>query len=276
MRALASLLLAPLLLPSDALADLPLTVEDLLTAHQRYRVEANMEYQNREDSDLSAAYRESLDSSRLSLGLRYGLSLDTEWFVRATAFTFKQRRQLGDRIESDSQADWGRLLAGVNHRFSADNRTPALLGFVSVNLADNAPSDDASIEYFHGGSVGLTTYRSLDPLLLSAVLRYEYRAERDFGDLTVDPGDSITFSPQAAFAVNHWVTLTGGFQWEWRESARWLDRDASIDRTRTSLLLGLGYTWNEDLTISLNGQFAVTDTEGSSLSLAVVYKFDDG
>ena len=126
-----------------------------------------------------------------------------------------------------------------------------------------------------GGTAGITTYRSLDPLLLSAVVRYDYRSDRSHDGEIIDPGDSLSLSPQVAFAVNHRVTLTGGVRWEWRQGGRVRGGGVSIDRTRTGLLMGIGYDWSEALTVSLNGQFAVTDQGGSALGLTVVYRFHD-
>lgn len=264
-----------LLVPAVS-ADLPLTVEDLFTAHHRYRLETSLEYRNWESSDVSLGYLQGVDTAVLSAGLRYGATLNTELFVKAYAYAADQRQQVLGTTRSRSDSDWSRVLVGMNHRFSPDNATPALLGFTTLDLVENGVGEGTTVEYTSGGSFGLTTYRSLDPLLLSAVLSYTWRSEREVSSIDVDPGDSLAFSPQVAFAVNHLVTLTGGFRWEWRESARWEHRDATIDRTRTSLLLGLGYNWSEDFTLSINGQFAVTDHEGSSLSVSAVYRFDDG
>ncbi len=256
-------------------ADLPLTVEDILTAHHRYRIEANLEYSNREYSDLSSGYISSSDLALLSIGSRWGWSLQTELLVRAYGYQSQVRVRQEGRSDETGDADWSRLLVGINHQFSGDSNTPALLGFASVDLLDKPGVPGAKVGSARNINLGLTTYRSLDPLLLSAVVMYEYRAAYDINELEVEPGNSFSFSPQFAFSANHLVTLTGGIRWEWRDSPRVAQKNLTIGRNRTSLLLGMGYSWNEDVSISLNGAFSVTDSEGSSLNMSVVYKFDD-
>ena len=166
-------------------------------------------------------------------------------------------------------------MLGVNHQFLPDNKTPALLGFFTLDLVENPVERGSDKHYGRNASVGFTTYRALDPLLLSAVARYDHRGDYRVDGFTFDPGESFSLTPQLAFAVNHLVTLTGGIRWEWHDSSRLKGRDLTINRTRTSLLAGLGYSWSEDLSVTLNGEFAVSDVAGSKLGIRVVYKFDD-
>jgi hypothetical protein len=259
----------------SAQADLPLAVEDILTAHHRYRVETNLEYSNREYSDLSSGFVSSSDLALLSVGLRWGWTLRTELFARVYGYQSQVRLQQGQNQTERNDTDWSRVLVGVNHQFSDDDQTPALLGFATVDLLDNPGVEGADVGVARNINLGLTSYRSLDPLLLSAVAMYEYHTEYDVGEVTLEPGNSFSLSPQFAFAVNHLVTLTGGVTWEWHDSPR-VDRESlTITRSRTRLLLGMGYSWSEDISLSLNGAFSVTDSEGSSLNASVVYKFDD-
>ncbi len=260
---------------SAAAAELPLRVEDLLTAHHRYRFESSVEYRNREYSDLSSGYISSTDLSLLSLGLRWGWTLRTELLARAYAYQSYTRTRVADDEERRFDADWSRVLVGINHQFSDDAATPGLLGFATIDVWDKPGHPDADTGSGRNITAGLTAYRALDPLLLSAVATYEYRGEYQIDDIALEPGNSLSLSPQFAFAVNHLVTLTGGLRWQWYDSPRLEQQNLSISRNRTSLLLGLGYSWNEDVSISVNGDFAITDAEGSSVKLSVVYKFDD-
>jgi hypothetical protein len=269
-------LASPLLvLTRPAVADLPISVEDIFTAHQRYRFESKVEYANFENSDLSGAYLESSDVSALSLGMRYGWTLRTEVYGQAYGYYAASRRRVGTAQSERSGGDFSRLVLGVNHLVSADNNTPALLAFFGLNAVEKPQVAGADTEYAKGATIGLTSYRSLDPLLLSAVFRYDYQQQRNVGGHELAPGDSLSLSPQVAFAVNHLVTLTGGINWEWHDSPRYREQNLSIDRTRTSLVMGIGYNWSEDVTVSFNGKFAVTDAGGSSLGVTLVYKFDD-
>lgn len=256
-------------------ADLPLSVEDLFTAHHRFRLETGLEYSNQELSEPITGSARATDVAVASLGLRYGLTRRLELFGRVYGYYSQTRTQNALGLETDASGDWNRVVAGANFQFSADNRTPALLGFAAFDLVENPADPALALRYGNSASMGLTLYRSIDPLLLSAVVRFDYRADYQQGDVGIQPGHGLVISPQTAFAINHLVTLTGGLRWEWRQGVQVQGRQLTLDRTRTSVLLGLGYNWSEDITVSFDGEFAVTDNSGASMSLNVVYKFND-
>jgi hypothetical protein len=256
-------------------ADLPLSVDDLFTAHHRYRLETGLEYSNREFSEPLAGYAQGSDVLVGSIGLRYGLTLHTELFTRVYGYHSQTRVQDALGLQVDSSTGWNRVVAGANIQFSADNKSPALLGFAALDLVENPADPALALRYASSASLGFTTYRSLDPLLLSTVVRYDYRAGYQEQGVRVQPGHGLVISPQAAFAINHLVTLTGGLEWEWRQGVQVQGRQLTLDRTRTSVMLGLGYNWSEDITVSFNGEFAVTDSAGASMSVNLVYSFDD-
>jgi len=145
-------------------ADLPLTIEDLLTAQDRYRVDLDLYYFNDSDRSTALGYRSNTDYFNLDLGVRYGWSLDTELSMSSSWRHQEVRSQQFNQRQTDKDGDFSRLSFGVNHKFSPDNDTPALLGFVNANWNHNDAWDNEALS----GSVGVTTYRSLDPILLSA------------------------------------------------------------------------------------------------------------
>jgi|GEM_PF-6158061 len=178
-------------------ADLPLTVEDILTAQDRYRVDLDFYYFNDSDHSSALGYRSNTDYFNLDVGMRYGWSLDTE-LSASSSWRYQEVRsqQFGQR-KRKSDGDFSRFSFGVNHKFSPDNDTPALLGFVNVNWNQNDNWDEGALS----GSVGVTTYRTLDPLLLSASLSYRVSQSYGNNDRHVNPGDSLIFSPSLSFAA---------------------------------------------------------------------------
>ena len=277
---------------SWAHADLPLTVENLLTEANRWRIEMGVTYAGSDQRNIDARFttlqtgpsqfitlpaivgtaRQNRDTLILTPGLRYGLSLNTELYTRFSAI-FDDTRTLNlgggqhrfTRKLSDAQL-------GINHRFSDDNRTPAFLGFLEIALAENAALSGNDWSYGRSGLIGFTTYRSTDPIVLALTSGYRFSLERNTAGVTVDPGDLLFLNPSIAFAVNNEITLTTGLQWQWQQQEAVNDIETGIRTTRSQIELGLGYSWSRQTTLQLNTRADVTGDSGAQISLSWIYK----
>jgi len=119
----------------------------------------------------------------------------------------------------------------------------------------------------------LTTYRAIDPLVLSLTAGYRYTDERDVKTDVVNPGDFLYLNPSIAFAVNSEVTLTTGMQLSWRGNDKVNDAETGIDTSKTKLELGLGYGWSKRLTLNLNTRSDISGNSGSEVNFTASYKF---
>lgn len=131
-------------------ADLPLTIEDLLTVEKRWCADVNLVYANSDRRNVDSRYgtiqtapgqfisvpvavgqaRQNLDLLTLSSGVRYGLSLDTELYGRLGAVAQSVRTLDADGPTDNSSEKFSDAWIGINHRLSEDNKTPALLVFI--------------------------------------------------------------------------------------------------------------------------------------------------
>jgi len=91
---------------------------------------------------------------------------------------------LCQRLLSTTSSGWrlqGRhLTLGVNHRFSLDIiDTPTLLGFLDVFAVENI-SESAPPKLIHARTwrAGISTYRRIDPVVLSLMAAYRYAGSR--------------------------------------------------------------------------------------------------
>ena len=223
---LASLLISGF--TNTALADLPLTVEDLLTAQNRYRLEFGVNYANSDRRNIDSQFdliqtgsgsfvllpvnvgevRSNSDFLAMRLGFRYGVTKDTEVFTRLTATADDVRIQNSIGTDSRSSQQLSDFVVGVNHKFSPDNDTPALLGFAEVSLAENTATDSSDFVYGKTGQIGFTTYRAIDPVVLSLTAGYRYAGKRNVKNQSIDPGDLLFINPSVGFAVNNGKRLT--------------------------------------------------------------------
>lgn len=291
-RLLLTLLCFVIALPA-ARADLPLTIEDLLTAEKRWRADVNLVFASSDRRNVDSLYgtiqlgptqfvtlpvsvgeaRQNRDVFALSIGARYGMSLDTELYSRLSGISQSTRTAGADGLFSDDENRFTDAWFGINHRFSNDNDTPALLGFAELALAENVARSGSDLVHGKTMMVGITTYRATDPLVLSLTTGYQYSIEREIDKQEINPGDFFFINPSIAFAVNHEVTLTTGVQMRWQQRDRVNSSSQGIRTTQTKVDLGMGYAWSKRTTIQVNTRFDVSGDGGSEFGMTFLYKF---
>jgi len=275
-----------------ARADLPLTVENLLTEANRWRIEMGVTYAGSDQRNLDARFttlqtgpgqfitlpavvgtaRQNRDTLILTPGLRYGLSLDTELYTRfSTIFDDTRIQNIGGNSHRFTKK-FSDVQLGINHRFSYDDQTPACLGFIEIVLAENTAFSGNDWSYGRTGLVGFTTYRSTDPIVLALSGGYRFSLERNTPAGHIDPGDVLFINPSIAFAVNNLVTLTSGLQWQWQQQEVVNGIETGIRTTRSQIELGLGYAWSRQTSLQLNTRADVTGDSGIQVSLVWIYK----
>jgi hypothetical protein len=279
-----SVFLGLLISAGSANAELPLTVEDLITEKGDFKLDLSLTYSNVDQdniepgqsilvqtSDSSFVYIPSLygtsqtnvDTLIGTVGLRFGITPSTELYTRSNFYSSDYRyRSLDNQSYSDSDSGFLDTWLGVNVRFSEDNETPALLGFF-----EGAVYEDTLDEDFYGKSwaVGFTTYRAIDPVVLSLSGSYRYNLEREINGQDYKPGNYLTLNPSIAFAVNDRVTLSTGVQWLNKQADQWDNQGNGIRQTSTSLILGLGYGVAKGSTMNVSFKTDTTGRDGADL-----------
>ena len=282
-------------------ADLPLTIEELLTKSKTFRLEWGLSYANSQRNQINTHFdiiqttsdnqvllpinvteqHQNSDLVSLNLGLRYGYSVDTEFYARLIGMAQDNRWQNNGTaennkfpLESQKSQQWQDLTLGVNYRFSTDNETPALIGFVEISAAEHFGHSSKKYLYARSGRVGFTAYRTVDPIVLSLTSGYRFALSRQRNDLTLNPGDLFFINPSVGFAVNNEVTLTGGVQFNIRGKDTIADSAVSPRTTQTQLEFGIGYGIAEKLTLNVNINTDISGQQGSQSSVNFTYKFN--
>lgn len=279
------------LVPSLAKADLPLSVEDLITDRGRVKLDLSLTYANVDNADLSVGDlalvqvgptsfvvvptqfgtgRTNSDTLVGTLGLRYGVTKKTEIFLRSSLLYSAVRSSgVGGTISSD-EARWADAWIGLNHQFKADTTTPALLGFVETAVYDRQRSDSSP---FRSYTVGLTTYRAIDPVVFSLTAAYRFGVSRRDGAEDLKPGRVITLNPEVGFAVNDRVSLSTGFQWISRDADERNGIDQGAMRTSTALVLGVAYGFAKGSLIDTTVTANVSGQDGAELRFSWLQTF---
>lgn len=211
----------------------------------------------------------------LTLGVRYGFSAKTEFYSRLTATADDVRTQHGTQTENHSSQQWNEWVFGVNHQFSEDNDTPALLGFAGVSAVENTAKERADFVYGKTGQIGLTTYRSIDPVVLSFTAGYRHSGIRKVKKQTVDPGDLLFINPSLGFAINNEITVTQGVQFKFRRKDEVEGDSIGISTSQTDLDFGLGYASSENLTLNFSIRADISGDSGAQAGFNLLYKLQN-
>jgi hypothetical protein len=169
-----------------------------------------------------------------------------------------------------SDSDFADAWVGVNYQFKKDEKTPALLGFAELALREKHLQSSAS---FKSALLGLTTYKSIDPVVLSLTGAYRSNQSRQDGNQSYVPGNLLLLNPGIAFAVNDRVTLTTGVQWTRRQADRFDGQPSGIDRTATDLLLGMGYGFAKGNTLNTTFRLNASGRSGAEMRTNWLYTF---
>lgn len=273
------------------LADLPLTVEDLITDQGKIKADLSVSYANADRQGLVTAEpitvqtgptsfvtlpaligesQGNSDTAVLTLGLRYGLTAKTEVYSRLSALANRQRNSALGITDTSSDSGFSDAWAGVNVQIKKDDKTPAVLGFAEIALREKHRHSSAS---FKSALLGLTTYKAIDPVVFSLTGAYRFNQSRQDGEQNHKPGNLLLLNPSLAFAVNDRVTLSTGVQWTRRQADRSDGKAQGISRTASDLLLGVGYGFDKGNTLNTTFKLNASGRSGAELRLNWLYTF---
>lgn len=274
-----------------AKADLPLTVENLITDKGKVKADISLSYANVQRQGLVAGEPVTVqtgptsfvdlpvfigesqvnsDSAVLTLGLRYGLSAKTEVYARWRGLANRQRTSAFGLTQTSTRSAFADAWAGVNVQIKSDDESPALLGFVEVALREKREHCSAS---FKSAMVGLTTYKAIDPVVFSLTGAYRWNQRRKDCASDHKPGNLLLLNPSVAFAVNDRVTLTTSVQWTRRQPDSREGKPQVMVHTATDLLLGAGYAFAKGNTLSTTFKLNASGNNGAELRMNWLYTF---
>jgi hypothetical protein len=283
------LLLAPILVN----AQLPLSIEELLIDQDVLKLDTSISHAisaqtvqhldwvtlGKTPSELPSAIsriaRRDSDYTQIVAGLRYGVSRRTELNIRANYayFTVTEPPVNGVTSVFNDTGNLQSLTLGANWLASPENDTPALLLSVSVDAIEKSSVAKAKSLYAKTCRIGVTVYKSIDPVVLSVAMGYEFSSDREFIEQELNPGNEFFISPQLNFAVNHKVTLIGGIALHIRQGDEINGGQVTARTSSTQALLGLGFAPTAHSTIFIQSRFNTGGDRSANLSLDWLYQF---
>ena len=144
------------LLNFSVYADVPLTIEELLTAYQRWRIDTAFNYSVATNKNILSengflqigdnafpvvvpvTEKTTRQNLRATLGLRYGLASKTELSLKGSAFRTWTRTTTKGVSTEKRDFRFSDLWLGVNHRFKKEGKYPAILSFLETSPYKNS------------------------------------------------------------------------------------------------------------------------------------------
>ncbi|MDO4682045.1 MAG: hypothetical protein Q4B17_04560 [Lautropia sp.] len=286
--ALLSLLLSQSL---PAWADLPLTVEDLVTDRGKLKLDLSWAYANADRTGFSAGEPIAVQTGATSfvmvptavgerssnrdtlvgtLGLRYGLTGKTELFGRTSLLHSAERSRDVEGSSRQRENHVADAWLGIHHQFREEDDHPAWLGFAEVALSERMRGGTESFKSF---MLGFTTYKAIDPIVFSLTGGYRLTGSYDTPEGTVRHGNLLLLSPSVGFAVNDRVTLTTGIQWTRRGAERLNGQAQGINRSQSDLVVGVGYGFDRGNTLNASFRMNASGNQGAELRVNWLYTF---
>lgn len=249
-----------------AFAQLPLSIEQLMVRQATWQSVLSLQ------QSVSGVGHPSLlqtfdAQSSASFALRYGLSDRIELNLQLARNQQRQRNlQFGEAQPALQKNSRNRLHLGVNWLVHEEDHWPAMLLELRSAAFGRKGGDDDAISF------SMTTYKSLDPVVLSLTLGADVPTNTG----RTDQGKrSLRWraQPRLNVALNPKVSLLAGFSFVYRESFAQSQSGLNVpSQQRIALDLGFGYALSRSTTIFVNAQSAA-DAGQSALSLQWLQSF---
>jgi len=257
-------------LGTSAHADLPLTIEDLIVKENETTLEIGLNYGGLYTSNWIE--KTNQDVLSMSLGVRHGLTPNTEIYGSIRGSANQKRISEAGVFSNTNGQQWDGVSFGINHRFSPDNETPALLGYLQTELIENAKPYGRPWLCGRTWEVGLSTYRRLDPVVVSLSSGFRYNLLRNSEDHeAVNPGNSLRISSRINLAMNAEISVFWGARWIYRKATKLRDEPIEINATQTSFLFGGAYAVSDRTTLHFDLAADISGRGGSNLGTLLRY-----
>lgn len=252
-------------------ADLPLTVENLISDKGKFTLEAGIIYGNNKINDTkfggyipvqisetsfinvpTSFKTEKIQNEYLvtTLGMKYGLVKDLDISLRSN-FIYSSNRFLDTASIEQSKSDinLADISLGLNYQILQDQKYPALVSFIETTILEKSQEKNSS---FSSWSAGITTYKSYDPIVLSLTTGYKYSLERKINSIDqYRPASLFFINPQVAFAANDRISLIGGLNFKTIGSQQLNNTIIEKQRNNIDYNFGIGLGLNDQSNLSI-------------------------
>ena len=250
------------LVPLCARADLPLSLEGVMTDKGKLKLDASVTYINSESSRSELAAPVYIQTGAASfipvpteiqengsnsdmlvgtLGLRYGLTGNTDIYGS------------------------GSYLWRENRQFNGES------GFLESTVYEKSQGKASSGKSW---LIGATTYKAIDPVVLSPTAAYRLNGSKTLSSNTkYKAGNYWMLNPSILFAANDRISLTGGIQWLGKQPDRIDGKKETARNTSTYAHFGAGFGFSKATALNASVRFNISGQTSSELKLGIQHTF---
>lgn len=252
-------------------ADLPLTVESLISNQGKISLESSLMYGNSKanQAQLSGSLpiqvgansyinlptdittnQQQTDYLIGSLAVKYGISHKSDIGIRVNTSYVTERDLAHTNFDKpQNKFELNDIGITASHQFLEDDKYPALVGFADVAIIEKRQDQNTPLANM---SLGITTYRSYDPIVLSLTTGYKYNFEKILNNKqNYKPSDIFFINPQVAFAANDRISLLGAINLKHIGKQTLNNQTAFKPRNAIDMIFGLGYGLDDNASINL-------------------------
>ena len=274
-----------------ARADLPLSLEDVMTDKGKLKLDASVTYINSESSrsELAApVYIQTGAASFISvpteiqengsnsdmlvgtLGLRYGLTGNTDIYGSGS-YLWRENRQFNGESSKTRDNPLSDVSLGISQTFLKDDKNPALIGFLESTVYEKSQGKASSGKSW---LIGATTYKAIDPVVLSLTAAYRLNGSKTLSSNTkYKAGNYWMLNPSISFAANDRISLTGGIQWLGKQPDRIDGKKETARNTSTYAHFGAGFGFSKATALNASVRFNISGQTSSELKLGIQHTF---
>lgn len=279
------------LVPLCARADLPLSLEDVMTDKGKLKLDASVTYINSESSRSELAAPVYIQTGAASfipvpteiqengsnsdmlvgtLGLRYGLTGNTDIYGSGS-YLWRENRQFNGESSKTRDKRLSDVSLGISHTFLKDDKNPALIGFLESTVYEKSQGKASSGKSW---LIGATTYKAIDPVVLSLTAAYRLNGSKTLSSNTkYKAGNYWMLNPSISFAANDRISLTGGIQWLGKQPDRIDGRKETARNTSTYAHFGAGFGFSKATALNASVRFNISGQTSSELKLGIQHTF---
>jgi hypothetical protein len=274
-----------LVLAMSAMAEVPLSIEDIVAKHHEIKLDAGIDYISSENDNILVNQSIALTNPNGSIinipvdvkyakqktdtlvgnfGLKYGITPKTEIYAKTSGLWQKNTNSIDK--QSDNLSQINDLAFGIQHQILQEGKNPALIGFAEASIFEKGFENNKIGKSY---TIGLSTYKISDPIVFSLATAYRFNLK----DSGVKNGNILSVSPSIAFAANNNVSLNVGINWQLRQADKINGKSTLSNQTATALNLGASYAINQNTNINAQVKTSLSGNKQTTLSLLLSHKF---